>query len=306
MLHLGAENQYLMLLQSILDHGERREDRTGAGTFSLFSPPSLRINLRKGFPLLTTKKMYWKGIVHELLWFLSGDTNVKYLIDNNVHIWDGDAYRWYKSKREDLDLISKEEYIQRIQEGPNFAKTAGDLGPIYGKQWRRWSTTYWAYDGFIDQIEKLIQGLKNDPFSRRHIVSAWNVGDLDKMALPPCHMMFQCYVSTDGGLSLKMYQRSADVFLGVPFNIASYALLTHMLAQVTGLYPKELIITFGDAHIYLNHIEAVKVQLGREPRPLPKLSLNPDIKNIDDFRFGDFALIGYEPYPPIKADLNVG
>ena len=262
--------QYQDLLRHILENGHRKDDRTGTGTISTFGY-QMRFDLRKGFPLLTTKKVHLKSIIHELLWFLKGDTNVKYLQDNGVRIWN----EWA---------------------GPD-----GDLGHIYGYQWRSWP----GYDGgFIDQISEAVETIKKNPDSRRIIVSAWNVADLDKMNLPPCHAMFQFYVA-DGKLSLQLYQRSADSFLGVPFNIASYALLCMMMAQVCGLEPGEFIHTFGDVHIYLNHLEQVKEQLGREPRALPRMVINPDVKDIFGFKYEDFILEGYDPWPPIKGQVSV-
>lgn len=272
--------QYLSRAEDILQFGEERQDRTGTGTISLFSPSDMRFDLREGFPLLTTKKLHIPSIVHELLWFLKGDTNIKYLKENNIKIWDAD--------------------YERVEKAGTHSD--GNLGPIYGHQWRSWLTG----GGWVDQIQELIQSIKENPHGRRHIVSAWNVGDLDKMALPPCHILFQAYVSNDGGLSLKMYQRSADWFLGVPFNIASYALLTHMIAQVTGLYAKEFIHTFGDAHIYKNHIEQIHTQLEREPKKLPTLKLNPNIKYIEDFEYSDIEFEGYDPHPLIRGKVSAG
>lgn len=281
------DSVYLQDAQYIQMMGENREDRTGTGTISMFGLQS-RYDLTNGFPLLTTKKLHIPSIVHELLWFLNGDTNIKYLQDNKVRIWDADYERVRKA-------------------GTHFS---GELGPIYGKQWRDWEYRYpGEYEMEkvgIDQIKELIESLKHNPASRRHIVSAWNVGQLHEMALPPCHIMFQAYVSNDGGLSLQMYQRSADWFLGVPFNIASYSLLTHMIAQVTGLYAKEFIHVVGDAHLYLNHLEQIEEQMQREPKELPTLWLNPDIKNIDDFTFDDIKFEGYEPHPLIKGRVSVG
>lgn len=262
--------QYLDLLQRVLDEGVRKSDRTGTGTISVFGH-QMRFNLQDGFPCLTTKKLHLKSIIHELLWFLAGDTNIKYLNDNGVHIWD------------------------------EWADENGDLGHVYGYQWRSWKTP----DGqTIDQIANLVKSLKENPDSRRHIVSAWNVADIDNMALPPCHALFQFYVA-DGKLSCQLYQRSADLFLGVPFNIASYALLTMMLAQVCGYQYGEFIHTFGDAHIYLNHLEQVHTQLERTPRPLPKMKINPDVKDIFSFKYEDFELVDYNPYPHIKAEVSV-
>jgi thymidylate synthase len=266
--------QYLDLLNFILCNGSKKENRTGVETLSVFGY-QMRFNLQDGFPLLTTKKLHFKSIVYELLWMLRGDTNVKYLNDHGVTIWN------------------------------EWADENGNLGPVYGKQWRDWLVR--CKDGVevsFDQIKNVIYRIKTNPFDRRLIVSAWNVADVGKMALPPCHLFFQFYVN-EGKLSCQMYQRSADVFLGVPFNIASYALLTHMVAQVTDLEVGEFIHTFGDVHIYENHIEQVKLQLTRSPRELPKLKLNPDIKDIDNFTFGDITLFDYNPHPHIKAEVAV-
>ena len=262
--------QYLNLLSHLLDTGNPRADRTGTGTISRFGY-QMRFNLAEGFPVVTTKKVHLKSIIHELLWFLKGDTNVKYLQDNGVKIWN------------------------------EWAGVDGELGPVYGHQWRSWS----APDGReIDQISQVIEQIKNNPLSRRLIVNAWNVGDLDKMKLPPCHLLFQFYVN-NGKLSCQLYQRSADVFLGVPFNIASYALLTLMVAQVTGLQPGDFVHTFGDAHIYNNHLEQVKLQLSREPFPLPQMKINPEVKSIFDFKFEDFELVNYQAHPHIKGEVSV-
>ncbi|MDI6832266.1 MAG: thymidylate synthase [Bacteroidales bacterium] len=262
--------QYLDLLQYILDNGIEKNDRTGVGTRSVFGY-QMRFDLQKGFPLVTTKKLHLRSIIYELLWFIHGDTNIKFLHDNNVSIWD------------------------------EWADENGDLGPIYGKQWRRWE----GKDGkVIDQLSWVINEIIKNPNSRRLIVSAWNVAEISEMKLPPCHVLFQFYVANNK-LSCQLYQRSADVFLGVPFNIASYSLLTHMIAQVTGLQVGEFIHTFGDVHLYLNHIEQAKLQLSREPFPLPQLKLNPDIKNIDDFKFEDIEIINYQAHPSIKADVAV-
>ncbi len=262
--------QYLDLLQHILDHGVVKHDRTGTGTISTFGY-QMRFNLEEGFPLLTTKKLHLKSIIHELLWFLAGDTNVKYLQDNGVRIWN------------------------------EWADANGELGHIYGYQWRSWPD----YDGgHIDQIREAVETIKHNPDSRRIIVSAWNVADLPTMKLPPCHAMFQFYVA-DGRLSLQLYQRSADCFLGVPFNIASYALLLQMMAQVTGLRAGDFVHTLGDAHLYLNHLDQARLQLTREPRPLPKMVINPAVDNLFDFKYDDFTLEGYDPHPHIKADVSV-
>jgi len=262
--------QYLNLLDHVLKNGAKKEDRTGTGTISSFGY-QMRFNLQEGFPLLTTKKLHLKSIIYELLWFLNGDTNIKYLNDNKVRIWD------------------------------EWADENGDLGNIYGYQWRSWP----APNGeSVDQISQIIDSIKNNPDSRRHIVSAWNVGDIKNMALPPCHILFQFYVA-DGKLSCQLYQRSADIFLGVPFNIASYAILLKMVAQATGLEPYEFIHTLGDAHIYTNHIEQVKLQLTREPRTLPNLKMNPDKKDIFSFEFDDFELENYDPHPHIKGAISV-
>lgn len=263
--------QYLDLLRHVRDHGTRRSDRTGTGTISVFGY-QMRFDLSAGFPCLTTKKLHLRSIIHELLWFLSGDTNIKYLNDNGVTIWD----EWADP-------------------------ATGDLGHVYGYQWRSWPT---PDGGHIDQISQLVDSLKHNPDSRRHIVSAWNVADIPNMALPPCHALFQFYVA-DGKLSCQLYQRSADLFLGVPFNIASYALLTMMMAQVVGLQPGEFIHTLGDTHIYLNHLEQVETQLARTPRALPTMRINPDVKDIFGFRYEDFTLEGYDPWPGIKAPISV-
>jgi thymidylate synthase len=261
---------YLDLVQTILNHGTRKTDRTGTGTLSIFGH-QMRFDLGASFPLMTTKKMHLRSIIYELLWFLAGDTNVRFLNENKVTIWD------------------------------EWADANGELGPIYGKQWRAWPTA----DGrTIDQISNVIEEIRRNPDSRRLVVSAWNVGELEKMALSPCHALFQFYVA-DGRLSCQLYQRSADVFLGVPFNIASYALLTLMVAQVTGLEPGEFVHTFGDVHLYLNHFDQAREQLGRNPRPLPTLRLNPDVRSIFDFKFSDFTLENYDPHPAIKAPIAV-
>ena len=264
------EQQYLDLLAEVLERGARKTDRTGTGTLSLFGR-QLRFGLDDNFPLLTTKKLHLKSIVYELLWFLRGDTNVKWLQERGVSIWD------------------------------EWADASGELGPVYGYQWRHWRT---PEGGEIDQIARVIESLRRTPDSRRHLVSAWNPADVNRMALPPCHALFQFYVA-DGALSCQMYQRSADLFLGVPFNIASYALLTRMVAQVTGLRAADFVLTLGDAHLYLNHLDQAREQLGRTPRPFPRLRLNPAVRELADFRYEDFAVEGYEPYPAIKAPIAV-
>ncbi|WP_088654292.1 thymidylate synthase [Geofilum rhodophaeum] len=262
--------QYLSLIQRVLDEGVYKADRTGTGTYSVFGH-QMRFNLAEGFPLVTTKKLHLKSIIHELLWFLQGSTNATYLQENGVRIWN------------------------------EWAKEDGELGPIYGYQWRSWPD---YKGGHIDQIAQVVDAIRKNPDSRRHLVSAWNVGQIDDMQLPPCHILFQFYVA-EGRLSCQLYQRSADIFLGVPFNIASYALLLLMVAQVTGLQPGDFVHTLGDAHIYTNHLEQVKLQLSRSPRPLPNMTLNPEVKSINDFSFEDFQLSGYDPHPHIKGSVAV-
>lgn len=262
--------QYLDLLQDILDHGVPKKDRTGVGTLSVFGR-QLRFDLGQGFPLVTTKRIHVKSVIHELLWFLRGETNVRSLQAAGVTIWD------------------------------EWADEHGELGPIYGRQWRRWEV---SGGGYVDQLAEVVEQIRTNPESRRLLVSAWNVADLPRMALPPCHVLFQFYVA-NGRLSCQMYQRSADVFLGVPFNIASYSLLTMMVAQVTGLQPGEFIHTFGDVHLYVNHIEQARLQLSRQPRPLPRMILNCEVKSLFDFRYEDFRLEGYQPHPAIPAPVAV-
>lgn len=262
--------QYLDLMSHVLEHGVKKEDRTGTGTLSIFGY-QMKMDLSEGFPALTTKKLHLRSIIHELLWFLQGDTNIKYLHDNKVTIWD------------------------------EWADENGNLGPVYGHQWRNWPTP----DGrTVDQISKVVEQIKTNPDSRRLIVNAWNVADIDQMALPPCHTFFQFYV-TEGRLSCQLYQRSADIFLGVPFNIASYALLTMMMAQVCDLKPGVFVHTFGDAHLYSNHLDQTNLQLSREPRKLPTMQINPKVKSIFDFRYEDFTLTDYDPYPHIKGEVAV-
>lgn len=282
----------------ILEHGEDRPDRTGTGIRSVFGYQT-RYDLREGFPLLTTKKMYLRPIAEELLWFIKGDTNIKYLVDRNVKIWNEWPYEDFK-KSEDFNGETLEEFVEKIKNDDDFAKKHGNLGPVYGAQWRNFNN-----EG-TDQLMKLIDSLKNNPFSRRHIISAWNPSQVDEMALPPCHTLMQFYVSSDKKyLSCQLYQRSADTFLGVPFNIASYALLTCMLAQVCGYEPKEFIHTIGDAHIYKNHFDVVKTQIEREPLPLPRLVLNKDIDNLFDFKIEDIKLEGYQSHGPLKGKVSV-
>ena len=278
--------QYLDQLQYILDHGEVRKDRTGTGTISVFGMQT-RYDLRDGFPLMTTKKMFMRPIAEELLWFIKGDTNIKYLVDRNVRIWNEWPYEAFK-KSDDYNGETLEEFVAKIKEDDDFAKKHGNLGPVYGAQWRNFN-----YQG-VDQLAKLIDGLKNNPFSRRHIISAWNPIQVDEMALPPCHTLMQFYVSSDKKyLSCQLYQRSADMFLGVPFNIASYALLTCMIAQVCGYEPKEFVHTTGDTHIYLDHVDVVKTQIQRTPKKKPRLVLNPEVKSIFDFKIEDIKIEDY-------------
>ncbi len=296
--------QYLDLLRTIQRDGVVRGDRTGTGTKSIFGY-QMRFDLSEGFPLLTTKRVFLKGIIHELLWFLSGDTNIKYLVDNGVHIWDSDAYRFYNELciRHGVLPVDMQTFVQAAADGidsPIEGYRFGDLNHVYGYQWRSWPV---ADGSHIDQIRNVLETIKHNPSSRRMIVSAWNVAEVDDMALPPCHVMFQFYVA-DGRLSCQLYQRSGDTFLGVPFNIASYALLTMMMAQECGLQPGEFIHTLGDTHLYLNHMQQVEEQLSRTPRPLPRMRLNPDVKSVFDFRYDDFTLEGYDPYPAIKAELS--
>lgn len=290
--------QYLDMCRYILEHGEDRPDRTGTGTRSVFGYQT-RYDLREGFPLLTTKKMYLRPIAEELLWFIKGDTNIKYLVDRNVKIWNEWPYEDFK-KSEDFNGETLEEFVEKIKNDDEFAKKHGNLGPVYGAQWRNFNN-----EG-TDQLMKLIDSLKNNPFSRRHIISAWNPSQVDEMALPPCHTLMQFYVSGDKKyLSCQLYQRSADTFLGVPFNIASYALLTCMLAQVCGYEPKEFIHTIGDAHIYKDHFDVVKTQIEREPLPLPHLVLNKDIDNLFDFKIEDIKLEGYQSHGLLKGKVSV-
>ena len=303
--------QYLELLEDIKTNGVKKGDRTGTGTISVFGR-QMRFDLSQGFPALTTKKLFMRGIIHELIWFLKGSSNLKYLVDNDVHIWDEWPYKHYLQSqgKKVPDTASEEwkigikDFTEKIKNDAKFAKKYGELGPVYGYQWRNWPTPGGKH---IDQISKVIETIKKDPNSRRMIVSAWNVADIDEMAkagLPPCHLLFQFYV-VNGKLSCLMYQRSADTFLGVPFNIASYALLTMMIAQVTGLKPGDFVHMFGDTHIYLNHLEQVDLQLSRKPKKLPKMKINPKVKDISKFTIDDFELVGYDPHPAIWAPISV-
>lgn len=296
--------QYLDLLRRIKNEGIVKSDRTGTGTRSVFGH-QMRFDLAEGFPLLTTKKVFLKGIIHELLWFLAGDTNIKYLVDNGVHIWDNDAYRYYGElcAANSVEPISKEDFLVAASQqtpSPIEGYAYGDLNHVYGYQWRSWPKDNGEA---IDQIKQVIDTIKRNPDSRRMIVSAWNVAEVEDMALPPCHVLFQFYVA-NGKLSCQLYQRSADTFLGVPFNIASYALLTMMIAQECGLQAGEFVHTLGDTHLYLNHMEQVDEQLSRSPRALPTMRLNPEVKSVFDFKYEDFTLEGYDPHPTIKAPMS--
>jgi len=303
--------QYHDLLKHIMDTGVDKNDRTGVGTRSIFGY-QMRFDLSKGFPLLTTKKMALRPIIHELLWFLKGDSNLRYLAENNVHIWDEWPFKAYLQRtNQPIPEVNSDtwkeqmaEFVEKVKLDATFAKEYGNLGPVYGYQWRSWPTPNGDH---VDQISQVINQIKNSPDSRRMIVSAWNVSDIEEMAkagLPPCHCLFQFYVA-NGKLSCQLYQRSADTFLGVPFNIASYALLTTMIAQVTDLQPGEFVHTFGDTHIYKNHFEQVTEQLSREPKPLPLINLNPKVRDIFGFTFDDFTLENYDPHPAIKAPIAV-
>lgn len=315
-----SEQQYLDLLRLVLDKGTKKQDRTGTGTLSVFGH-QMRFDLKDGFPLLTTKRVAFRLIVSELLWFIKGDTNIRYLLQHNNHIWDEWAFkRWVespdytgpdmtdfglRSQRDEAFRTVYEEqmaiFVKRVLEDEAFAARYGELGDVYGKQWRHWRTTR---GDTIDQLRQVIDDIKRNPDSRRHIVTAWNPEDVPTMALPPCHTLFQFYVA-DNKLSCQLYQRSADIFLGVPFNIASYALLTHMIAAECGLEVGEFVHTLGDAHIYSNHVEQVKTQLQRQPRALPTLRLNPEVKSVFDYEVDDVTLEGYDPHPTLKAPIAV-
>lgn len=286
--------QYLELCKTILEKGIKKEDRTGTGTISYFGY-QMRFDLNEGFPLLTTKRVHLKSIIHELLWFISGDTNIKYLVDHDVRIWNDWPYAAYQKSKEYQGETIKE-FAEKIKQDEIFARTWGNLGPVYGKQWRNF--------GGVDQLEELIQQIQQNPTSRRLIISAWNPAEISGMALPPCHCFMQFYVNQNR-LSCQLYQRSADVFLGVPFNIASYALFTMMIAQVCGLELGDFVHTIGDAHIYLNHLEQIDRQLKRTPRALPRMRINPEVRSIYDFKFEDFELLDYDPYKGIKGKVAV-
>ncbi len=290
--------QYHELMERVLREGSDKSDRTGTGTRSVFGH-QMRFDLAEGFPMITTKKLHLKSILHELIWFISGDTNIRYLCQNGVRIWDDWPFATY-SKSADYDGIDMKEFAARIASDADFAAKWGDLGPVYGYQWRFWP----GPNGPVDQLRDVLEGIRSNPDGRRHIVSAWNPGYIDQMALPPCHAFFQFYV-VEGRLSCQLYQRSADIFLGVPFNIASYALLIHMMAQDLGLQVGDFVHSLGDAHIYSNHTDQVRLQLSRDLRPLPTLSLNPNVKSLFDFRYEDVELVGYDPHPHIPAPVAV-
>jgi thymidylate synthase len=290
--------QYLDFIRSILENGTQKDDRTHTGTISKFGH-QMRFDLSEGFPLLTTKKIHLKSIIHELLWFIKGDTNIRYLVENDVRIWNDWPYARY-AKSPEFKNETMEAFIEKIKSDPDFAKQYGDLGPVYGRQWRGFE----GKNRTVDQLNEVIQQIKSNPDSRRLIVNSWNAALIDDMALPPCHAMFQFYVA-GGKLSCQLYQRSADAFLGVPFNIASYALLTMMVAKVCHLEVGEFIHTFGDCHIYLNHMDQIKLQMERTPRVLPKMVIKREVASIEDFKYEDFELIGYDPYPAIKGKVAV-
>jgi len=286
--------QYHDLCRHVMSYGTEKMDRTKTGTKSVFGY-QMRFDLKEGFPLLTTKKVYLKAIIHELLWFISGDTNIKYLVDHDVKIWNEWPYEAFK-KHQDYQGETMDEFVAKIKADASFASVHGNLGPVYGAQWRNFAG--------VDQLKEVIQQIKNQPNSRRIILSAWNPKELSEMALPPCHTFMQFYVA-NGELSLQLYQRSGDIFLGIPFNIASYSLFLMMVAQVTNLKPGTFVHTIGDAHIYSNHFEQIELQLTRTPRPLPSMRINPDVKDIESFKYEDFVLDNYDPYPPIKGAVAV-
>ncbi|MFV0425012.1 MAG: thymidylate synthase [Bacilli bacterium] len=288
--------QYLDLCKHVMDKGIEKSDRTGTGTISTFGY-QMRFNLNEGFPIVTTKKVHLKSVIHELLWFIDGDTNIKYLVDNGVSIWNDWPYKKFKDS-DDYNGESMKEFVEFVKADNEFAKKYGDLGPVYGKQWRNFN------DSGVDQVKLLVEGLKNNPDSRRHILSAWNPAQIDQMALPPCHSFIQFYV-VNNKLSCQLYQRSADVFLGVPFNISSYALFTMMLANVCGLEYGDFVHTIGDAHIYSNHVDQINLQCSREPYKLPTMKINPNVKSIFDFKYEDFELVGYESHEMIKGKVAV-
>ncbi len=290
--------QYLDFIRYILENGEKKEDRTGVGTISTFGY-QMRFDLSKGFPLLTTKKVFLRGIIHELLWFIRGETNIRPLVLENVKIWNDWPYKKYKESSS-YQGETMDEFIEKIKNDEEFAKVWGELGPVYGHEWRHFD----GQDCFVDQLAWVINEIRTNPNSRRLIVNSWQAAYVDRMALPPCHMAFQFYVR-NGKLSCQLYQRSADSFLGVPFNIASYSLLTMMIAKICNLEVGEFIHTFGDCHIYTNHIEQIKLQLSREPRPLPQMIIHGDQKEIEDFKYEDFELVGYDPHPAIKGEVAV-
>lgn len=308
--------QYLDMLEHVMKNGEKREDRTGTGTLSVFGYQT-RFDLREGFPIMTTKKMPFRVIFEELMWFLRGETNVRQLLEKDVNIWNADAYRNFRNKVNTMDEryhhlldLTEERFIQWIKDDYDFAREFGDLGPIYGEQWRSWGKPAESWMGVehIDQIAKVIESIKKDPYGRRHIVTAWNPADVDDMALPPCHTFMQFYVSTKGELSCQLYQRSGDLFLGVPFNITSYALLTHLVAYMTGLKVGEFVHTFGDLHLYLNHLDQANLQLSRNPKPLPTLTIKEGtlVNDISDFEFDNLELTGYRPDSTIRGKVSVG
>lgn len=306
--------QYLDMLEHVMKNGDKREDRTGTGTLSVFGYQT-RFDLREGFPIMTTKKVPFRVIFEELMWFLRGETNIRQLLEKDVNIWNADAYRHFRNELKSLGWkdghllqLTEEQYIERIKTDYDFARRFGELGPIYGQQWREWEVYHYGHDYDIDQIANVIESIKRDPYGRRHIVTAWNVAELGDMALPPCHTFMQFYVSTKGELSCQLYQRSGDLFLGVPFNITSYALLTHLVAYMTGLKVGEFVHTFGDLHLYLNHLDQVNLQLSRKPKPLPTLTIKSGtlVKDISEFEFEDLELTGYRPDSTIRGKVSVG